>query len=121
MRVNIQCNNGHQSKFRGEIFDAVMNWSPNIRCEQCGETTHWFGSRRPPKATDAPSRYEVLYVAHLENDGPQGEDWREDGILTLCDGLSRPRRRQAPHFPKSLGDWRELTSTPSKSYLGINI
>jgi len=85
-KERFQCENGHEAMdfSRSRLWFAAMNWEPDYRCQQCDGSVRWSGERPTPKAVadrQVPVRYEVLYIARLEHDAPDGERWKNEGYF----------------------------------------
>ena len=88
-----------------------MNWEPDYSCSTCDLPVRWFGERPVPKALadrHPPVPYEVLYIARLDSDAPNGEPYNSSGyfpfvmVLRLNDNRIelRPRYFIVPDFER---------------------
>jgi hypothetical protein len=106
-----RCDSGHDAPdfTRRGLWFAAMNWEPGLPCSECNLVVRWFGQRPVPKALtnrERPIPYEVLYIAYLGNDAPDGEPWTTGGyfpfimVLRLVDGRIelRPRYFIKPEY-----------------------
>src|SRR5437588_3498935 len=75
--------------------DLILHqWHQEFRCSHggCDKPIRLFGEWRPPKASpDEASwrRYEVVYIASLDAEAPEGDRWERDHYLPaliVCEG-----------------------------------
>lgn len=106
-----RCDGGHNARELAThgLWFAAINWEPGYPCPECAQAVRWFGERPVPKAVahrEQPIPYEVLCIARLGSDAPQGDRWTSEGyfpfvmVLRLEDGRIelRPRYYIKPDF-----------------------